>query len=154
MTHSTDQAPKASSSGEASPQARRDESRLKASEKEIISLFDRWNRALQSGDPHRVVATYAERSILLPTMSGDLRLTREEKLEYFRGIMKYQPSGEVGLRQVTIGSGMAVDTGHYTFRFAATGRVVRARYSFTYQWNGEEWLIVSHHSSVLPDNNG
>ena len=120
-------------------------------EGEIASLFDRWNRALQSGDPQRVVANYANRSILLPTMSGRARLTPSEKLEYFREIMEAQPAGEVTLRQITINGTMAVDTGHYTFRFAKTGQEVAARYSFTYRWDGQQWLIVSHHSSPLPD---
>jgi len=37
------------------------------SEQEIAALFDRWNRSLQTGDAHQVVANYAARSILLPT---------------------------------------------------------------------------------------
>ena len=34
---------------------------------EVAALFDRWNQSLQSGDPKKVVANYAEKSILLPT---------------------------------------------------------------------------------------
>jgi hypothetical protein len=44
-------------------------------EQEISALFDRWNRSLQTGDPHKVVANYAERSVLLPTVSNKVRLT-------------------------------------------------------------------------------
>jgi hypothetical protein len=43
--------------------------------REISALFDRWNRSLQTGDPHKVVANYAERSVLLPTVSNKPRLT-------------------------------------------------------------------------------
>lgn len=39
------------------------------SDKEIASLFDRWNASLQTGDPQKVVANYATKSVLLPTLS-------------------------------------------------------------------------------------
>ena len=54
------------------------------SDQEIAALFDRWNQSLQTGDPHAVVANYAERSILLPTVSNKPRLTVAEKEDYFR----------------------------------------------------------------------
>ncbi len=55
------------------------------------------------------------------------------------------------MRFIEIGCNTAVDAGLYTFAFAKTGEVVSGRYSFTYLWNGSEWLITSHHSSVLPE---
>lgn len=127
------------------------ESRIEPTEQEIASLFDRWNQSLQSGDPQKVVANYAEQSILLPTFSNKPRLTPEEKVDYFRHFLETQPSGEINMRQIQIGSDMAVDTGLYTFYFAKTGDQVRARYSFTYRRYGKQWLIVSHHSSAMPE---
>ena len=56
-------------------QATRTESCKVTTEQEIASLFDRWNQSLQTGDPHKVVANYAERSILLPTVSNKPHLT-------------------------------------------------------------------------------
>ena len=55
------------------------------------------------------------------------------------------------MRQISIGADIAVDTGLYTFHYATTGESVRARYSFTYGWDGDGWRIVSHHSSVMPE---
>jgi hypothetical protein len=104
------------------------------SEKKVAALFDRWNDSLQTGDPHKVVANYAEDSILLPTVSNQPKLT---------------PA--IDLRRIYLGCNVAVDAGLYTFTFGRTGQVVPARYTFTYRWDGEEWLITSHHSSVMPE---
>jgi uncharacterized protein (TIGR02246 family) len=127
------------------------ENSISPTEEEIASLFDRWNRSLQSGDPRQVVANYAERSILLPTLSNRPRLTRTEKEDYFHHFLENQPSGEIIMRQIQICCDMAVDTGLYTFHFAKTGEEFKARYSFTYRWDGKQWLIISHHSSAMPE---
>lgn len=122
-----------------------------ASEQEIAALFDRWNASLQTGDPRRVVANYAERSFLLPTVSNKPRLTAAEKLDYFDHFLENRPSGVIDLRWVDVGCNTAVDAGLYTFTFARTGQVVKARYTYTYTWNGAQWLISHHHSSGMPE---
>jgi uncharacterized protein (TIGR02246 family) len=121
------------------------------SEQEIASLFDRWNQSLQTGDPHKVVANYAEHSILLPTVSNKLRLTPAEKEDYFHHFLENKPAGKIDLRIVEIGCNTAVDSGLYTFTFGTTGAQVKARYTYTYRWDGNQWLITSHHSSAMPE---
>ena len=120
-------------------------------EAEIASLFDRWNQSLQTGDPHKVVANYAERSILLPTVSNKPRLTPAEKEDYFQQFLENRPSGKIDLRFIELGCNTAVDAGLYTFTFAKTSATVSGRYSYTYRWNGSDWLITSHHSSAMPE---
>ena len=131
-------------------QAMRTENCKVTSEQEIASLFDRWNQSLQTGDPHSVVANYAERSILLPTVSNKPRLTPAEKEDYFHHFLEDRPSGTIDFRFVEIGCNSAIDAGLYTFVFARTGAKVSARYTFTYRWDGARWLITSHHSSAMP----
>lgn len=121
-------------------------------EQEIASLFDRWNSSLQTGDPHKVVANYATKSILLPTVSNKPRLTPAEKEDYFHHFLENKPSGKIDLRTIELGCNTAVDAGLYTFTFAKTGAVVSGRYSYTYRWDGTQWLITSHHSSKMPEN--
>jgi uncharacterized protein (TIGR02246 family) len=120
------------------------------SEKKIAALFGRWNASLQTGDPKKVVANYTEDSILLPAVSSQPKLTPEEKEAYFAQFLLEEPSSTIDLRRIYLGCNIAVDAGLYTVTFGKTGAMVPARYSFTYQWDGEQWLITSHHSSVLP----
>lgn len=119
-------------------------------EPEIAALFDRWNASLQSGDPRKVTANYAERSILLPTVSNKPRFTAEEKEDYFHHFLADRPSGKIDQRHIDIGCNIVLDAGLYTFTFAKTGKKVSGRYSYTYEWNGSDWLITSHHSSAMP----
>ena len=121
------------------------------SEQEIAALFDRWNQSLQTGDPHKVVANYAEKSVLLPTVSNTPRLNPAQKEDYFKHFLESKPSGRIDSRTIEIGCNSAVDAGLYTFTFAKTGAVVKARYTYTYKWDGNKWLITSHHSSAMPE---
>lgn len=122
-----------------------------ASEQEIAALFDRWNASLQTGEPRKVVANYAERSILLPTVSNKPRLTPAEKQDYFDHFLQDKPIGKIDSRTIEIGCNSAFDAGLYTFTFVRTGAQVKARYTFTYKWDGQQWLITSHHSSAMPE---
>lgn len=125
--------------------------KMNINEAEVKKLFDRWNESLQTGDPAKVVDNYAEGSILLPTQSNKPRFSRAEKEDYFLHFLANSPRGTIDLRQIDISGEVAVDSGLYSFSFAKTGDVVKARYSFVYQWDGEKWLIISHHSSAMPE---
>ena len=121
-----------------------------ATEEDIAALFDRWNASLQSGDVHKVAANYAPTSLLLPTVSSRPRLTALDKEDYFHHFLENQPVGRIDLREIEIDCNTAIDTGLYTFTFQKTGASVKARYTFTYKWDGKQWLITSHHSSSVP----
>ena len=123
------------------------------SKKEIASLFDRWNKSLKSGDPDQVVKNYAKNSILLATLANKPRLTVAEKRSYFKFFLTNKPSGKINTRKIEVGYDTAVDAGIYTFTFAKTGAVVKARYTFTYRFNKNKWLITCHHSSRMPEDN-
>lgn len=121
-----------------------------ASEADAAQLFERWNNALQSGDPGLVAATYQIDAVLLPTLSNQVRLTPAERLEYFQQFLQKRPSGRVISRSVRSQCDSLLDAGVYEFTFAATGETVQARYSYTWDWDGKQWLIGSHHSSLMP----
>jgi uncharacterized protein (TIGR02246 family) len=123
-------------------------------EAEIAALFEGWNAALQSGDPAQVVARYAPHSLLLPTLSNTPRLTAAEKYDYFEHFLAAQPLASVHERFIELGCNQALDAGLYTFGLARTGGHVHARYTFSYRWDGEQWLITHHHSSLQPESVG
>lgn len=124
----------------------------KISKEEVAKLFDRWNQSLQTGDPAKVAANYMENSILLPTVSNQLRVTHAQREDYFHHFLENQPVGKIDYSHIDIGCNTASDAGIYTFTFGKTGQKVRARYSFNYQWDGKNWLISQHHSSAMPEN--
>ena len=128
-------------------------SRKRFSKKEIASLFDRWNKSLKSGDPDQVVKNYARNSILLATLANKPRLTVAEKKSYFKFFLANKPVGKINTRKIEVGYDTAVDAGIYTFTFAKTGAVVKARYTFTYRLYNNKWLITCHHSSRMPEDN-
>ena len=121
------------------------------SEAEIAALFDRWNQSLLTGDAYQVVANYAVDSVLLPTVSNIPRMTPEQKEDYFHHFLENQPSGRIDSRTIQLNCNTAVDVGLYTFTFAKTGTQVHARFTYTYKWDGQQWLITSHHSSAMPE---
>jgi hypothetical protein len=91
----------------------------RVSEKEIAGLFDRWNASLQTGDPHEVVANYAPKSVLLPTLSNQPRLSAAEKEDYFEHFLQRKPVGVIDWRSIEVDCNTAVDAGLYTFTSTA-----------------------------------
>lgn len=123
---------------------------VKMSEKETASLFDRWNDSLKTGDASEVANNYLSDAVLLPTLSNKVRLTDEERIDYFKKFLAKKPVGHIDSRTIRTGCNKAVDTGTYTFTFA-DGSKTSARYTFTYTWDGKGWRISSHHSSAMPE---
>lgn len=123
---------------------------VKMTEKEVAGMFDRWNDSLKTGDAKTVSQNYLSDAVLLPTLSNKARLTDEERIDYFNQFLAKKPVGHIDSRTIRIGCNKAIDTGTYTFTFG-DGSKAAARYTFTYAWDGQKWLISSHHSSAMPE---
>jgi uncharacterized protein (TIGR02246 family) len=126
---------------------------VQANAEEIAHLFDRWNAALQTGDPDAVVATYAPDAVLLPTMSNVPRDTPDEIRDYFVHFLAGHPVGRINQRFIRMGCNTATDSGLYAFTLAQQGKTVEvpARYTFDYVYRNGQWLIEEHHSSKMPE---
>ena len=117
---------------------------------EISALFEKWNSALQTGDPRIVTELYGNNAILLPTISNKVRHNHEEIHDYFVGFLTKGPRGEINEANVRIFDDLAINSGVYTFTFN-DGAMVSARFTFIYHWNGQDWKIIEHHSSQMPE---
>ncbi len=126
---------------------------VNVAKEDIKKLFDRWNNSLQTKNPDIVVKNYADDAVLLPTLSQKMRQNSANLREYFVDFLKNSPSGKIDRRVIRISCNSATDTGIYTFTFTIQGkqRKVPARYSFVYEYINGKWLIVSHHSSKMPE---
>jgi uncharacterized protein (TIGR02246 family) len=120
------------------------------SDTEILSLFDEWNAALQTGDPDRVVELYAADAILQPTVSNKVRHDHGEMRDYFVHFVAKGPSGVIDEANVRVFGDLAINSGlstpHLRRRQHGAGalhvRVPPLR---------DGWQIIEHHSSRMPE---
>ncbi len=147
-------------------------------EAEVKNLFQLWNSALATENPETVANRYAERAVLLPTVSDVPRTDHELIKDYFVSFLKKKPQGTILESNVTIGNSKSLVGPLLTFNqllydliiacchlmnrlvpgcwylgihFWRNGRQVKGRYSFVYVWENGEWKISHHHSSVMPE---
>ncbi|WP_430379871.1 SgcJ/EcaC family oxidoreductase [Streptomyces sp. B1-3] len=126
------------------------------SKAQIAGLFDNWNAALQTGDPEKVADLYASDAVLLPTLSNRIRTDHAGIVDYFEHFLEKKPVGKkVETIVDVLDRNSAIDTGIYEFTLTdpKTGAksVTEARYTYEYEKRNGKWLIVNHHSSVMPE---
>ena len=115
-------------------------------------LLQKWIGVVESGDPKQVTNLYLDNGILLGTFSNKERVGHELILEYFEKLLKSSVDVEVVSENPHVFGSSAVNSGHYNFM--TNGKTINARFSFVYHKEDEptdEWKIISHHSSVMPE---
>lgn len=117
----------------------------------VLALFERWNAALATGNPDTVTALYAENAILLPTVSNRVRHNHAEIRDYFVSFLAKQPQGVIDEANVRfLADDLVINSGVYTFTFG-NGDQVSARFTYLYRHIDDEWRIIEHHSSAMPE---
>jgi len=125
-------------------------------EQEILEAFNKWNDMLKTGDAKLVAQKYAEdgQGILLPTVSPRVRHNRAEIEDYFVHFLEKNPVGIITESNIRVYGDIAINSGLYTFELddGEGGRVdAKARFTFVYKKEGDDWMILEHHSSMLPE---
>lgn len=114
-----------------------------------------WATAFNTcSQPSAIASLYEPDALLWGTVSRALTNTSDGLLKYFEGACPANPKPTVELGQYVVQSrgDVATSAGTYTFTIYPGGqpRVVPARFSFTFRRNGDRWLILNHHSSLMP----
>ncbi len=111
-------------------------------------LLQKWVSTVKSGDPKQVVNLYRDDGILLGTFSNKERVGHELIIEYFENLLKSSVDVQIVSENPHVFGSNAVNSGHYNF--VRDGKTINARFSFVYH-KDDEWKIISHHSSVIPE---
>jgi uncharacterized protein (TIGR02246 family) len=121
---------------------------------DVSAATAKWGETLGQNDPDKVVALYAPDAVLWGTLSPTVRSDRAALRDYFVTAFKVVPNLKVafGEQLIRVYGTTAVNTGYYTFSYVEDGesKTLPARYSFTLVKDGNNWLIVDHHSSAMP----
>jgi hypothetical protein len=118
----------------------------------MIKLITRWLHAVCSHDVNQVLALYCSDAVLLGTFASEIK-QGQELVEYFRMFLaKSELCGQIDECIMQETPGGPVLSGVYTFWWVGPGgpEQEKARFSFVFTQVGDEWLIVNHHSSVVP----
>ena len=124
----------------------------------VANAYENWCHAIGTakGQASKVVKYYAPNAILLPTLAPDILFNRPGggKNEYFNTLTSKKDIRCIPQKLITrLYGDMAINSGFYRFSYTDDSghqKNIPARFTFVYQKVDGDWLIVNHHSSVVP----
>lgn len=127
---------------------------LVADNAEIDAATAAWVREFNAHDVARIAGLYDPAAVLWGTLSPSIITSAQDVRAYFERAFSGDLPPTValdGARTRRFGD-VAVSSGGYTLLFWVDGvpRRMPARFSFTYRKTNAGWLIVDHHSSLVP----
>ena len=121
---------------------------------DVAAATAKWGETLGQDDPDKVLALYATDAVLWGTLSPTVRSDQAALRDYFVSAFKILPGLKVsfGEQLIRVYGDTAVNTGYYTFTYTKDGesKTLPARYSIVFVKDGQNWMIVDHHSSAMP----
>ena len=112
-------------------------------------MLETWVSKIRTNDPSQIVSLYHDDGLLLGTFSDIERKGHDLILEYFENLLKSKVDVEIVTQQKHETESLVTNSGLYNF--IVDGKTVNARFSFVFIKTGNDWKILSHHSSVLPE---
>ena len=115
----------------------------------MSDLLENWVDKIRTNDPTQVVHLYHDDGLLLGTFSDKERIGRNMILEYFENLLKSKVDVEIITQHKHETESLVTNSGLYNF--IVDGKTVNARFSFVFIKINDDWKILSHHSSILPE---
>lgn len=123
-------------------------------QEDVMAAGQQWATVFADNNPDTIAAFYAKDGVLWGTLSPTVRSDPAAVKAYFVGAFQALPKATVkfGDQLIRVYGNTAVNTGYYTFFYIKDGetKTLPARYSITYVKDGNDWKIVDHHSSEVP----
>ncbi len=116
----------------------------------MVDSLENWVSKIRTGDPKQVVELYDVAGLLLGTFSDIERKGHDLILKYFENLLKSQVDVEIVTQHNHESESLITSSGLYNF--IVDGKTINARFSFVFIKTNDDWKILSHHSSVLPEN--
>lgn len=125
-----------------------------ASKSRVEAATQSWIAAANSCTVDRILALYDREAVLWPTTSRNIANSSQSIRQYFEGVCSSPTPPKVAVTEQTVRvyGDMAINSGTYTITVVRDGKPtpIPARFSFTYRNSGGQWLILDHHSSLMP----
>ena len=115
----------------------------------MIDLLNSWVEKIKTNDAAQVADMYHTDGLLLGTFSNSERKGQELILNYFKNLFSSQVDVTVITKHEYKSDSISTSSGLYDFE--VNGLIIKARFSFVFLKIEEDWKILTHHSSVLPN---
>tara|TARA_Y100000590_G_scaffold319573_1_gene361678 strand:- start:2328 stop:2681 length:354 start_codon:yes stop_codon:yes gene_type:complete len=115
----------------------------------MTDILQIWVEKIRTNNPNQVAALYHDDGLLLGTFSDIERKGHDLILKYFENLLKSQVDVEIVTQNKHETNSLVTNSGLYNF--IVDGKTVNARFSFVFIKIDDDWKILSHHSSVLPE---
>lgn len=126
---------------------------MAASERGVMQASQSWARAVNTHNVQKIISLYDSHAYFYPTFQNMIT-NRQGVTDYFKKLATHQNLKVRFIQEhIRLYGNAAVNSGLYDFSYDENGKHINipARYTFVYASTPKGWLIVDHHSSVLPE---
>ncbi|MCB9359896.1 MAG: DUF4440 domain-containing protein [Flavobacteriales bacterium] len=121
--------------------------------KSIVSSLSEWKEAIESRDVNKVIQLYHPDAVFWGEFSNTIRTTKNQIIDYYNYFLSLD-NLKIGIQniQVRVYKDVAIISGTYSFTYQLNNKIelTLSSFSFVYKIEGKDWLIVDHHSSIVP----
>jgi uncharacterized protein (TIGR02246 family) len=114
-----------------------------------MNYLNTWIEKIKTNDPNQVAELYDKDALLLGTFSDKERHGHKLILEYFENLLQKKIDVEVISEHKHETDSLIVVSGFYNF--ILENKIINARFSFVFKKSENNWKILSHHSSIVPE---